>query len=151
MIELIGYVPVLVMNPASLLNHESCTDDDAIEFTFPVDPIYEKPCDNEERRRSDEKVDDAVEKIPPVKPRTDDVELPYDCEVNGNTCPASVEVAMVDTTPFDPMNEYPCVRSDSFRPFSVVDDSENRPDVNPITEVVELPYVCEVNGKAKFA
>ena len=36
------------------------------------------------------------------------------------------------------MNAYPCDRSDSLVPFSVVDDSENRPPVNPITVDVEL-------------
>ena len=40
----------------------------------------------------------------------------------------------------------PCERSESFVPFSVVDDRENRPDVKPITLDVELPYVCEVNS-----
>jgi hypothetical protein len=55
-----------------------------------------------------------------------------------NTCPASVDVDTEDTKPFDPMNVNPCVRSDSFRPFSVVDDNENRPVVNPIVVDVEL-------------
>ena len=34
------------MNPLSLLNHERLIDDDAIEFSFPFDPMYEKPCPN---------------------------------------------------------------------------------------------------------
>ena len=33
-----------VENPASLLNHESCTDDEAIVFTLPPVPRYAKPC-----------------------------------------------------------------------------------------------------------
>ncbi len=63
------------------------------------------PLESDESRNGPEKVDDAVENIPPVNPSTDEVELPYDCEVNGNTCPASVEVDTVDTTPLDPMYE----------------------------------------------
>jgi len=43
MMELIGYVPVLVKKPASLLNQESLTDDDAIVFTCPLVPVYAKP------------------------------------------------------------------------------------------------------------
>ena len=32
-----------VRNPASLLNHDSFTDDDAIVCTNPFDPVYAKP------------------------------------------------------------------------------------------------------------
>ena len=65
-----------------------------------------------------------------------------------NTCEARVDVDTVCTSPLVPMYEYPCDRSDSLVPFSVVVDSENRPDVNPITDVVELYPVFTVNGKA---
>ena len=58
--------------------------------------------------------------------------------VAANTWVESVEVETVCTRPFEPMNEYPCDRSDSFVPFSVVEDSENRPAVNPIAVDVEL-------------
>jgi hypothetical protein len=47
------------------------------------------------------------------------------------------------------MNAYPCERSDSFVPFSVVDDRENSPDVNPITVDVELKLVDTENGNEK--
>jgi hypothetical protein len=30
---------------ASLLNQDSCTDDEATEFTFPSEPTYANPCD----------------------------------------------------------------------------------------------------------
>ena len=73
-----------VDNPRSLLNHDNWIDDEAIEFTLPVDPMYENPCASDERRRSVVKVDDAVESSP-LTPSTDVVELPHDCEVNGNT------------------------------------------------------------------
>ncbi len=58
--------------------------------------------------------------------------------MNGNICPPNVDVEIVETRPFEPMNEYPCVRSDSFRPLIVVDDNENKPVVNPIDVDVEL-------------
>jgi hypothetical protein len=69
--------------------------------------------------------------------------------VNGNTCEDSVDVDTEDTRPFDPMKAYPCDRSDSFVPFSVVDDRENSPDVNPITVDVELKLVDTENGNEK--
>jgi hypothetical protein len=49
MIELIGYVPVLVMKPESLLNHESLTEDEAMVLTCPLLPVYAKPCESEGR------------------------------------------------------------------------------------------------------
>ena len=55
-----------------------------------------------------------------------------------NTCEASVDVDTDCTSPFVPTNANPCDTSDSFVPFSVVDDSENRPPVNPIAVDVEL-------------
>ena len=39
MIEFVGYVPVFVINPESLLNHDSLTDDDAIVLTCPLVPV----------------------------------------------------------------------------------------------------------------
>ena len=93
-----------VTNPASLLNQERLIDDEAIELAFPADPMYAKPCVSDGKYTDEPNVDDAVVKIP-EKPSTDDVELPYDCEVNGNTCAASVDVATEETTPLDPMNE----------------------------------------------
>jgi hypothetical protein len=35
---------VAVINPASLLNHDSLIDDDAIALTAPFDPVNRKPC-----------------------------------------------------------------------------------------------------------
>ena len=57
-----------VRNPLSLLNHERRIDDEAIEFTCPADPKYANPCVSDDRKRLDEKVDDAVEKRPCVNP-----------------------------------------------------------------------------------
>ncbi len=34
----------VVMNPLSLLNHDSLIDDEAIELTVPFDPRYANPC-----------------------------------------------------------------------------------------------------------
>ncbi len=85
MMELIGYVPVLVMNPASLLNHERLTDDEAIELTLPDEPMYAKPCERDERFNADEKVDEAVERRPFKRPMVDVVDTPYVCAVNGKT------------------------------------------------------------------
>ncbi len=63
-----------VRKPASLLNHESCTEDEAIVDTFPVDPVYAKPCESEGSLKSPEIVEEAVEKKP-LRPRTVVVEL----------------------------------------------------------------------------
>ncbi len=64
-----------VENPASLLNQDSCTDDDAIELTLPLDPMYEKPCDSDGKKKLPTCVDDAVEKYPLSSPSVVDVEL----------------------------------------------------------------------------
>jgi hypothetical protein len=63
-----------VIKPASLLNHDSCTEDDAIVDTFPVEPVYAKPCESDGSLRSPEIVELAVEKKP-ERPRTVVVEL----------------------------------------------------------------------------
>jgi hypothetical protein len=73
-----------VRKPASLLNQERFTEEDAIVFTVPPVPMYAKPCDKDDSRSDELNVEDAVEKRPPVKPMTLDVELPYVCDVNGN-------------------------------------------------------------------
>jgi hypothetical protein len=39
MMELMGYVPVFDMKPESLVNHDSWTDDEAMVFTFPAEPV----------------------------------------------------------------------------------------------------------------
>ncbi len=44
------------VNPASLLNHDSCTDDEAIVFTLPFVPVYANPCDRDERLSAPENV-----------------------------------------------------------------------------------------------
>ena len=36
-----------VKNPASLLNHESLIDDDAIVLTCPLEPVYANPCERD--------------------------------------------------------------------------------------------------------
>ena len=53
----------------------------AVVLTSPVEPTYVRPCDSEVSLSADENVEEAVEKIPPVKPSTVDVEAPY--VVNG--------------------------------------------------------------------
>ena len=64
-----------VRNPASLLNHDSFTDDEAIVDTSPLLPVNAKPCVRDGRYREDPNVDDAVENSPLVKPIVVDVEL----------------------------------------------------------------------------
>ena len=49
MIEFGAYVPVVVRKPASLLNHESLIEEEAIVFTCPLVPVYANPCDSDER------------------------------------------------------------------------------------------------------
>ena len=39
-----GCVNGSVINPASLLNHDRFTDDEAIALTAPFDPVNRKPC-----------------------------------------------------------------------------------------------------------
>ena len=63
------------VNPVSLLNQDSCIDDDAIEFTFPPVPRYVNPCDRDGRKKLPDCVDDAVEKNPLSSPSVVDVEL----------------------------------------------------------------------------
>jgi hypothetical protein len=43
--------------------------------------MYAKPCERFEKKTFELKVDEAVEKNPPVNPRTVEVDAPY--EVNG--------------------------------------------------------------------
>jgi hypothetical protein len=49
-----------VRNPASLLNHDNLTDDEAIVCTSPFVPVYVNPCVRDGRYREDENVDDAA-------------------------------------------------------------------------------------------
>ena len=79
-----GNAPADVTNPASLLNHESLTEDEAIVFTCPAEPVYANPCDIDGRYRELEIVDEAVEKKP-FRPRTVEVELYPVLDVNGKT------------------------------------------------------------------
>ena len=72
------------VKPLSLLNQESCTEDEAIELTLPAEPMYPNPCERDESLRSDENVDDAVEKTPFNKPSVVVVELYPVLTVNGN-------------------------------------------------------------------
>ena len=68
------YGKLKFVKPASLLNHESRMDDEAIVFTCPADPVNAKPCDRDERYRELLNVDEAVEKRP-LNPKTVVVEL----------------------------------------------------------------------------
>ena len=92
------------VNPASLLNHDSCTDDEAIVFTLPFVPVYVNPCASDGKKKLPDCVDDAVEKNPLSRPSVVDVLLYPVCVVNGNTCAASVDVDTVDICPFEPTN-----------------------------------------------
>ena len=58
-----------------MLNHESRTDDDAIDCTSPFVPVYANPCDRFDRKRLLLNVDDAVENRPAENPIVVDVEL----------------------------------------------------------------------------
>jgi len=71
-----------VRKPASLLNHERLIEELATVLSFPVEPMYEKPCARDGSRRSPETVEEAVEKKP-ERPRTVVVELYPVFEVNG--------------------------------------------------------------------
>ena len=51
--------------------------------TFPADPVYANPCESDERRRSPEIVELAVEKNPLSNPRVVEVELLVPTVVNG--------------------------------------------------------------------
>ena len=71
--DCIGNVPVTdvtaaVRKPASLLNQESLTDDEAIVETIPFDPVKAKPCVSDGRNSCELNVDDAVEKRPAENP-----------------------------------------------------------------------------------
>ncbi len=92
------------MNPASLLNQDSCIDDEAIVFTLPFVPVYVNPCASDGRKKFPDCVDEPTEKYPLSRPSVVDVELYPVFDVNGNTCPASVDVDTVDICPFDPTN-----------------------------------------------
>jgi hypothetical protein len=94
-----------VRKPASLVNHERFIELDAIEFTVPDEPRYAKPCERDDSRSADENVELAVEKSPPPKPMAVEVELYPVLEVNGNTCPARVDVETVLSAPFEPTYE----------------------------------------------
>ena len=63
------------VNPASLLNHDSCTDDEAIVFTLPFVPVYVNPCASDGKKKLPDCVDDAVEKNPLSRPSAVDVLL----------------------------------------------------------------------------
>jgi len=82
-LEVNGNAPEEVTNPASLLNQERLIEDDAVEFTLPLDPMYANPCESEERFKGAEMVDDAVEKNPLSNPRAVVVELYPVLAVNG--------------------------------------------------------------------
>jgi len=74
---------VAVSEAKSLLKPDSAIDDVATVFTFPFELAYKNPCERDDRYTGAEKVDEAVENIPPVKPITDDVALPHVKEVKG--------------------------------------------------------------------
>jgi hypothetical protein len=76
----IGNVPVtevtaLAVKPLSLLNHESFTDDEAIDCVSPLVPVKRNPWPRFERKRLLLNVEEAVEKIPFENPIVVEVEL----------------------------------------------------------------------------
>ena len=96
---------VAVMNPASLLNHDSLIDDEAIVDTNPFVPVYVNPCVRDGRYRDDENVDDAVENSPLVNPIVVDVDTYPVFDVNGNVEKLASFVSC-DVLIVDVANEY---------------------------------------------
>jgi hypothetical protein len=140
-----------VRKPASLLNQERLIELDAIEFTVPPVPRYAKPCERDESRRAELNVELAVENNPPPKPMAVEVELYPATEVNGNTCPASVEVETVLSAPEEPTYEYPCASEPRLSvPIyaAVADAYANEPRV--VEEFVKVWSAVHVFGLAKF-
>jgi hypothetical protein len=74
-----------VLKPASLLNQESWTEDEAIVDTCPAEPVYAKPCVRDGRKKLPLCVELAVEKKPLSRPRVVEVLLYPVFEVNGKT------------------------------------------------------------------
>lgn len=110
----------------------------AVVLTSPVEPTYVRPCDRDESLRADANVDEAVDRSP-LTPSTDVVELPHDCDVNGNTCAASVDVPIVPTSPFEPRYVNPCDRDGRKKFPDCVDEAvEKNPFSRPRVVVVEL-------------
>lgn len=72
-----------VMKPASLLNQDSLTDDEAIVETRPFDPVNAKPCARDGSNTDELNVDDAVENRPFRNPTVVDVPVYVDAGVNG--------------------------------------------------------------------
>ena len=91
-----------VVNPASLLNQDSRTDDEAIVETIPFDPVNAKPAVSDGRKRDELNVDEAVEKSPLWKPMAVDVELYPTPEVNGDALFTVTAPVAPDTVTFVP-------------------------------------------------
>jgi hypothetical protein len=147
-----------VENPASLLNQDSFTDDEAIVCVRPFDPVKRKPCVRDGRKNVELNVDEAVEKIPELNPMTEVVALYPTPGVNGKVNvenPASLlnqdsftdDEAIVCVRPFDPVKRKPCVRDGRKNVELNVDEAvEKIPELNPMTEVVALYPTPGVNG-----
>jgi hypothetical protein len=87
-VDAVESVPVIVTGAEpSTVNPEHDTDPEhdadvvAVVDTSPVEPTYVSPCDSDVSLSALPNVDEAVEKNPPVRPSTVDVDAPYD--VNG--------------------------------------------------------------------
>jgi hypothetical protein len=98
----------------------------------------------EKKLVSDSRVVDAVESVPVIvtgaEPST--VNPVHDTEPEHD----AVVVAVVDTSPVEPMYANPCDRDDSRSADENVDDAvENRPPVRPSVVDVLAPY--DVNGR----
>ena len=97
-----GKAKVDVRNPASLVNHESLTDDEAMVETIPFDPVKAKPCDSDGKKSDELKVEDAVEKRPFEKPIVVPVALYPTPVVNGDALLTVTAPVLPETVTFVP-------------------------------------------------
>lgn len=86
-------------NPASLLNQESCIEDEAIGCTRPVEPVNKNPCPKEESLSGAEIVEEAVDRKPLRNPKVEVVELPQEFTVKGKSPVPAVEEIVIGAPP----------------------------------------------------
>ena len=97
----------------------------------PTSPPYtaSDPLDRDESLNGPPNVDDAVENNPPVNPITEDVELPYDADVNGKTPRQLPPIAKQPAVRLKPTFEVEVAWPEIFNPDTVVVP-------NPVAETV---------------
>jgi hypothetical protein len=139
-----------VKNPASLLNHDRFTDEEAIVCTNPFVPVYVNPCVRDGRYREDPNVDDAVENIPFVNPIVVEVDTyPDTVDVNGNAeDDADRHVPLIAKQPFVRLNPtldvevaWPLI----FKPSTVVVPKPEPEIVRADVDVVAVPAIVVVD------